>query len=166
MPVQVVQMSYDEQGKQAATRHEGEGRSAPYPLSRMAPTIELVDLAREIAAADNMLTTLAHGKLQVIADQIRALRDEAHAILEQTRRDQELHRAACNFKRVPGRVYHLYRRSNGALYFSMLAPAEWGEPPDSFVGSFRLENDMSWVPADKAEERPDTRQLLRQLLQE
>lgn len=159
-------MSTDKDNTAPAQRHEGEGRSSPYPISRMAPATELVDLAREIAAADNMLTTVAHGKLQVIADQMRALREEAQAILEQTRRDQELHRAACNFKRVPGRVYHLYRRDNGALYFSLLSPTEWGEPPDSFVGSFRLENDMSWLPAESAAERPDTKYLLRQLLQE
>lgn len=159
-------MSSDEKPKESAGRRTGEGRSASYPVSRMAPAIELVDLAREIAAADSMLTNMAHGKLLLIAEQMRRLQDEARAVLEQTRRDQALHRAACNFKRVPGKVYHLYRRGNGALYFSLLSPAEWGEPPDGFVGSFRLEHDMSWVPAEHAEERPDMRRLLQQLLQE
>lgn len=147
--------------------HQGADHSAPYPVSRMAPAMELVDMAREIAAADNMLTTVSHARLSVIAEQIRALQAQARAVLEQTRRDQMLHRAACHFKRLPGRVYHLYMRADEALYFSMLSPQEWGQPPDRFVGSFRLENDMSWTPQDdSAAPAPDTEGLIRRLLQE
>ena len=43
-------------------------------------------------------------------------------MLEETKRDAELHHAACNFKKRPGQMYHLYRRSNGTTYFSMLSP--------------------------------------------
>ncbi len=147
-------------------QHEGADHSAPYPVSRMAPAIELVDMAREIAAADNMLATVSHARLTVIAEQIRALQAQAHAILEQTRRDQLLHRAACNFKRIPGRVYHLYRRDDDNLYISMLAPQEWGEPPDAFVGSFRLENDMSWSATGSEQEVAAGEAVMRRLLQE
>lgn len=38
------------------------------------------------------------------------------------RNDQHLHRAACNFKKVPGKVYYLYVRESGQAYFSMLSP--------------------------------------------
>ena len=57
-------------------KHQGPDHSAPYPVSRLAPAIELVDLAKEIAQADNMLTQIAHGKLGVIAEQIKVLKQD------------------------------------------------------------------------------------------
>lgn len=126
--------------------HEGPPRASPYPLSRLAPPHDLVDVAREIQQADAMLGAVAAGKLRVIADQIRALQAEARAVLERAREHHDLHRAECAFAKRPGAVYHLYRRDAGALYFSMLSPDDWaGRPPHAFAGSFRLELDMSWT---------------------
>lgn len=154
------------------TRHQGENHtgadnSAPYPVSRMAPATELVDMAREIAAADSMLGNVTHGKLKVIAEQIRHLQEEANRVLVQARRDQALHRAKCNFKRQPGRVYHLYLRADGTPYFSLLAPQEWGGmPPHPHAGSYRLENDMSWTCVAEGGSVVDEETLMRRLLGE
>lgn len=146
-------------------KHQGGDNSAPYPVSRMAPATELVDLAAQIAAADNMLSNVAHGKLRQIAEQIKGLQLQAQNILQVTARDQQLHRAQCNFPRKPGHTYHLYRRHNGGEYLSMLAPQEWGgEPPHPFLGSFRLENDMSWTPLSEAEDLAQAEALLDALL--
>jgi len=133
-------------------KHKGPERSAPYPVSRMAPAIELVDLAKEIDQADNMLSNIAHGKLAVIADQIKALQSQARTILEETELSHRLHNAHCGFKKIPGRCYHLYQKNSGQEYFSMLSPQEWNYlPPHPFQGSFRLENDMSWTAIDESE---------------
>ncbi len=149
-------MSKARPGSKSPTIHQGPDHSAPYPVSRLAPGFELVDLAREIEAADATLASHATGKLKLIAEQIRQLQDAARAILQETRRSQELHRAACNFRRQPGRIYHLYRKPDGSTYFSMLAPEDWsGRPPHDFLGSWRLENDMSWSPADVLDQPPD-----------
>lgn len=158
----------DSEGKRySGPRHGGPDHSAPYPVSRMAPSVDLVDLAREIDQADRMLSATAGARLRVIADQVRALQDEARRVLEQTRRDQQLHRAQCSFKRVPGRSYHLYRRGDGSTYFSMLTPRDWrGTPPHEFVGSYRLENDMSWSPAEEAGRSDESPALIRRLLGE
>jgi hypothetical protein len=146
-------------------RHNGPDNSAPYPVSRMAPTTELVDLAAQIAEADTMLANVTHGKLRQIAEQIRGLQQQASAILQATARDQQLHRAQCNFQRKPGRTYHHYRRGDGREYLSMLTPAEWGgEPPHTFVGSFRLENDMSWTPLEEVAGEEQARALVREML--
>jgi len=155
-------------GNKPPTIHRGPDNSAPYPVSRLAPGFELVDLAREIEAADATLASHASGKLKLIAEQIRALQDQARAILEETRRNQELHRAACNFRRQPGKIYHLYRKPGGGTYFSMLTPTDWrGEPPHEFLGSYRLEADMSWTPAEAAEQpRDDDVARLLQMLDE
>ena len=56
-------------------RHKGSDNTAPYPVSRMAPAVELVDLAKEIAHADQMLNLQVNNKLRVIADQIKNLQD-------------------------------------------------------------------------------------------
>lgn len=131
------------------SRHEGPAKASPYPISRLAPAHDLVDVAREIQEADRMLGTVAGNKLQLLAKQIRALQDEARGLLEATRRDAQLHRAQCSFKRRAGHVYHFYRRPEGALYISMLSPADWrGQPPHAFEGSYRLEPDMSWTRAE------------------
>ena len=75
----------------------------------------------------------------MIVDQIRFLQEQvclllcgevfhmavyiqARCILEDGRRDAQLHRAACNFQKVPGHTYHVYEREDGTSYFSMLGP--------------------------------------------
>lgn len=144
-------MSENAKPKPAEPYYRGPAHSAPYPTSRLAPPIALVDLAREIGAADAMVNARLTAKLEVIAEQIRALQAEARKALEEARRDQDLHRAECRFKRVPGRTYHLYVREDGRRYFSMLAPQEWGgATPHAYLGPYRLGHDLSWVSADEA----------------
>lgn len=145
-------MSDDGYTKHGGGRHEGPARTSPYPLSRLSAPHELVDVAREIQQADALLGAVTGGKLAQIARQIRSLQEQARQVLEAAQRDSELHRAACNFKKRPGHVYHLYRRDDGVRYLSMLSPEEWGgSPPHAFEGSHRLELDMSWTPAGEAE---------------
>lgn len=148
-------------------KHDGPDHSAPYPVSRMAPAIELLDLAKEIAQADLQLANRASAKLDVIATQIRALQEAARQVLEQTRHDQLLHRAQCQFKRTPGKIYHLYEKGDGTPLFSMLAPDEWrGTAPYRFIASYRLENDMSWTPADQASSGESAQEWVKRLLGE
>jgi len=122
--------------------------ASPYPVSRLAPAFDLVDAAREIEKADELLAVAVGHELLLIAEQMRGLRAKAQQILERAQRDSVLHRARCEFQRRPGKTYHLYRRPNDELYFSMLSPEDWnGSPPHEHRGSYRLEADMSWTPA-------------------
>ena len=146
--------------------HPGPHRSAPYPVSRLAPEMELVDMAREIAQADARLKAAAGARLETIVRQIRALQEEARRVLEATRRDQELHRVPCQCQRVVGRVYHLYRRPDGSRYFSLLSPEEWGgRPPHEHLGAYRLEADMHWTPAGEAAAADAAREEIQALLE-
>ena len=43
-------------------------------------------------------------------------------VLEEARRNGELHHAACNMVKKPGSVYYLYKRPSGQLYLSLLSP--------------------------------------------
>uniref|UniRef100_A0A183GT64 PsbP domain-containing protein n=1 Tax=Heligmosomoides polygyrus TaxID=6339 RepID=A0A183GT64_HELPZ len=76
-------------------------------------------------------------------------------VLEDAQRDEELHSVACNMQKQPGRVYHLYERSDGYRYFSLLSPDEWGkeEKRKEYVASYRLEPDRSWTPTSEIVKR-------------
>ena len=125
--------------------------SSPYPVQRLSAAIDLVDVAREIEAADALLAGTTNARLEELARQILALQERARSIMEDARLDAALHRARCSFHRRVGHTYFLYRRGADELYFSMLSPAEWREPPHPYVGAFRLEPDMRWSPVDGAE---------------
>lgn len=128
--------------------------AAPYPLSRLSAPINLIDVAKEIQAADSVLSAVAAGKLEAIARQIRALQEQAACTLAEAQIDAELHRVRCNFKKLPGKLYHLYERPDGERYFSLLSPEDWaGKPPHAFCGSFRLEADMRFTPAEQIQAR-------------
>lgn len=145
--------------------HSGDSRSSPYPVSRLAPSFETGELAAEIAKAESMLSARTGAKLRVIADQIRLLQEEARKVLADARDEQVLTRAECAFKRIPGKTYHLYRRRDGRSFFSMLSPQDWGgQSPHDFLGSYRLETDYSWTPAEQASQPDDTGVLVDQLL--
>jgi hypothetical protein len=131
--------------------------TSPYPVSRLAPAFGLVDLAQEIAQADEMLANRASAQLQVIAEQVKNLQQQAQAILQQTQRDQQLHRARCNLQKKPGQIYHLYQDKHGESILSLLSPEDWqGRPPNTFIGSYRLESDRSWTALDTLTEPQQT----------
>lgn len=102
--------------------------------------------------------------------------------------DQNLHDAACNFKKVPGKVYHLYERESGQRYFSMLSPQvcgifnslgtvsieigkcslffqEWGPSlTHKYLGGYRLETDQTWTPLERLAESDDKRRFTQQVI--
>ncbi len=150
----------DDTKRHDGPNHPGPAHTSPYGLSRLAPAIDLVDMAREIQRADQLVGTVTADKLGRIADQIRALQAEAQELLERARRDAALHRATCHFQKVIGQTYHLYRRGEaetGELLWSILSPEDWGgRPPHAYVGSYRLEADASFTAAEDIAAR-DTR---------
>jgi hypothetical protein len=140
--------------RDAGDEHHGAQRSSPYPMSRLAPVHDLVDVARQIAEADRMIGVVASAELTLIADQIRALQERARAILAEARESLDIHQARCAFQKRPGHVYHLYARDSGERFLSMIGPDEWGDAGGRvFHGSFRLELDQSWTRVDAAEGR-------------
>lgn len=72
--------------------------------------------------ADEFVKSTAYSKLQMIAEQIRFLQEQAKQVMLEAQKNNRLHHAACNFKKVPGRVYYLYQKPSGQEYFSMLSP--------------------------------------------
>jgi hypothetical protein len=145
--------------------HRGPQRTAPYPLSRLAPPHDLVGMAEQIEAAHSVLSSVVSAELEAIARQIRALQDQAAEALGRAQRDVELHRARCRMHKRPGQIYHLYRDASGEAYLSLLSPDDWrGAPPHAFEGSYRLEIDMHWTPVAEIDERDRERAAIRGLL--
>ncbi|XP_066302747.1 uncharacterized protein C1orf50 homolog [Branchiostoma lanceolatum] len=127
-----------------------------YQTNRMGDPHDLVELATQVQKADEFTRANATNRLQTIAEQIKFLQEQARRVLVEAKRDAELHHAACNFKKIPGKIYYLYKRQSGQTYFSMLSPTEWGPScPHEFLGAYRLEYDMSWTPSDKIQQRDD-----------
>ncbi|XP_075237224.1 uncharacterized protein C1orf50 homolog isoform X2 [Lycorma delicatula] len=87
-------------------------------------------------------------------------KSQACKVVVELHQGLSLNHAACNFKKVPGKTYHLYQRQSGQKYFSMLSPEEWDSRlPHQFLGSFRLENDMTWTPAERIDSRENNLKL-------
>lgn len=85
--------------------------------------------------------------------QIKFLQSQAQRILEETEASKGIHSAACNFRKIPGTIYHMYARESGQKYISMLSPEEWGAGlTHEYHGSFRLEHDSTWTPIDRLKE--------------
>ncbi len=161
-------MSSDDTKRYAGPNVSTAQSSSPYPLSRMSAVHDLVDAAKEIQKADQVIAAVTSERLGAIAEQIRALQDQAREVLARAQRDATLHRAECRFQKVPGQLYHLYRRDrdgSGALYFSMLSPDDWkGSPPDPYAGTFRLESDATFTPLEEVTARDGRAVTARRLL--
>eukprot|EP00064_Thunnus_orientalis_P003703 superscaffoldBa00000314_g3714 len=138
-----------------------------YQTNRVGDPSDLVALAAQVQKGDDFIKANACNRLTVIADQIRYLQEQARKVLEEAKRDADLHHAACNIVKKPGNMYYLYERPSGQKYFSIISPKFmklWGEVvvtrrskhiccPHQFVGAFKLQHDMSWTPVDEVQKR-------------
>ncbi|XP_047439504.1 uncharacterized protein C1orf50 homolog [Mugil cephalus] len=125
-----------------------------YQTTRVGDPTDLVALASQVQKGDDFIKANACNRLTVIADQIRYLQEQARKVLEEAKRDADLHHAACNIVKKPGNMYYLYLRPSGQKYFSIISPKEWGSScPHEFLGAYKLQHDMSWTPIEEVEKR-------------
>nr|ACO13078.1 C1orf50 homolog [Lepeophtheirus salmonis] len=125
---------------------------------------DLVELASNIQKADEFTVATAGSKLSVIVEQMKFLQQQARKVLEESNRNKQLHHIACNFKKVPGKLYYVYKKPSGQEYISMLSPEEWGSKCPEFAGAYKLESDMTWTPLDKVQQRKNDYEMIDQLL--
>merc|ERR1712037_395734 len=127
---------------------------------------DLVELAGVVQKADQFTRATAGSKLTVIAEQVRFLQEQARKVLEDARLNALLHKTACNFKKVPGKTYYVYKqRANpDEEMLSMISPEEWGAGGPEFVGGYRLEFDMSWTELKDLERRGNEIQMINKIL--
>jgi len=127
---------------------------------------DLCELAEQVQKADQFTRAVAGSKLSVIAEQVRFLQDQARKVLEEARLNALLHKTACNFKKVPGKTYYIYkqRKNPEEEMLSMISPEEWGPGGPEFVGGYRLEYDMTWTPLKDCEKKTNETQLINKIL--
>lgn len=132
---------------------------------RLGDPLDLVALAQQIQKGDEFVRANVTNKLTVIAEQIQYLQDKARQVLEEAKRDADLHHVACNVVKKPGTIYFMYRRDSGQRYFSILSPKEWGPScPHEFLGAYKLQHDMSWTPYKEINKRDAEMGLIDKLL--
>ena len=137
----------------AGENHRGKSNTSPYGISRLAPSILLVDSKNELDEASRSIVQVSNSKLEVIAKQINFLQRQAEQIIKSARRDIKLHRAECRFSRKIGQVYHLYEKSNGDFQWSILSFEDWNHrPPHKYVGSYELLPDQTWKDVNNSSE--------------
>lgn len=127
---------------------------------------DLVELAAQVQKADQFTRACAGSKLSVIAEQVRFLQAQATKVLEEARINALLHKTACNFKKVPGKKYYIYkqRKNPEDEMLSMISPEEWGPGGPEFVAGYRLEFDMSWTPLADCERKGNEIKMINQLI--
>ncbi|KAL6068198.1 hypothetical protein STEG23_035245 [Scotinomys teguina] len=127
---------------------------SPYHTNRVGDPLDLVALAEQVQKADEFIRANATNKLTVIAEQIQHLQEQARKVLEDARRDADLHHVACNMVKKPGNIYYLYQRESGQQYFSIISPEEWGAGcPHDFLGAYKLQHDLSWTAYEDIEKQ-------------
>merc|ERR1711976_131843 len=136
----------------------------PEESGKIRSQFDLVELAGEIQTADKFTRATAGSKLSVIAEQVRFLQEQARKILEEAQKDKEINHMACNFKRIPGKLYYIYTRPNGKNYMSMISPEEWGKDCPPFVAAYKLEHDMSWTPQENVEAKENENAIIDKIL--
>ena len=79
--------------------------------------------------------------------QVRFLQEQARKVLEDARLNALVHKTNCNFKKIPGKTYYIYKQKKNPdeEFMSMISPEEWGDSGPEFVGGYKLEYDMSWT---------------------
>lgn len=118
----------------------------------IATSTDLVELAITAQNALDFVNSNTSIKLREVVSQMLTLKDRAVEILEEAKRDVQLHEASCNMVKRPGGVFYFYKRRDGSgLVASIISPDEWGStcPHASFVGAFQLQSDQSWLPANQ-----------------
>jgi len=136
----------------------------PEESGKIRSQFDLVELAGEIQTADKFTRATAGSKLSVIAEQVRFLQKQAKKILDQAQKDKEINHMACNFKRIPGKLYYIYTRPNGKNYMSMISPEEWGKDCPPFVAAYKLEHDMTWTPQENVAAKENENAIIDKIL--
>merc|ERR1712071_545877 len=83
----------------------------------------LMELAGQIATADSHIKATTTNKLKTIKMQIEALQEQARQCLEDAKRDKQLHQAACNLVKKPGRLLPIrektakFRKRHSGVFF-------------------------------------------------
>ncbi|KAF0986258.1 hypothetical protein HZS_3846 [Henneguya salminicola] len=97
------------------------------------------------------------GKLELISEQIKFLQHQAEKIYHDYRLTMTLNSSQCNLVKIPGNIYHVYKRLDHTTFMSIISPDEWGSDlKHEYMGAFRYEKDLTWTKKEDIPRRDDS----------
>ncbi|VDN10419.1 unnamed protein product [Dibothriocephalus latus] len=128
--------------------------------TKISSSADLVELAVAVQNACDAMNATTNTKLREVVEQMLVLKERAIKILQDAKLNTELHSAACNLVKKPGKLYYFYEKPRtGEKILSLISPEEWGgRCPYSFFGAYRLQADQTWTAPEnsKREQEVDT----------
>ena len=82
-------------------------------------------------------------KMTMLIRQLNFIKEEMSNVLEEANLNKILNNIETRFKKYPGNVYNLYKKTDDSMYLSLLSPEEFSTK-DFFMGSYRLKQDHTW----------------------
>ncbi len=118
----------------------------PYAHTVGGAVIKPIDKGRVKGNAMAAMEQQTDMQLGQIREQIELLAKQAGQIQRRVEISEQIYGAEIGFKPLISHIYHLYRRKNGNMVLSMVAPVEWGAsmPYDEFIGTVKLLADHTW----------------------
>ena len=75
------------------------------------------------------------------SSQLSELKDKYNQLKEEYEWTAQVYESEYSFQPILGEVYHLYSKSNGCKFLSLISPSEWNQ---QHIGSFKLLNNGNW----------------------
>ena len=117
----------------------------PYAHTVGGAVIKPVDKGRVKGLAVSAMYEQTEMQLDQIRRQVELLASQAQEIHKRVEISERIYLSEMNFKPLIGHTYHLYTRSNGTEFLSMIGPDEWGRSaPVIFPATIKLLADHTW----------------------
>lgn len=110
----------------------------PYATERSAPKIVPLEM-------NSWKRKGAHRVNETLSAEFEEIRRKYEQLKDRLEYNQLVYNARFNFEPVVGKTYHLYRNAEEQAFLSVISPAEC---QFDYLGSFRLQSDLSWLKTD------------------
>ena len=81
----------------------------------------------------------------MIVSQINYLKNEAKNIILDIQEQNEIHNIKKTFKLTSGNYYYIYEKADNEKYMSLIAPEEWENIYDIFIGKYYYDFDKQFI---------------------
>ncbi len=117
----------------------------PYAHHVGSAVIKPIDKGRTKGLAVSAMYEQTNMHLDQIRKQVELLAEQAQQIHRRVEISERIYLTEMNFKPLIGHIYHLYTRTDGSEFLSMVAPNEWGRKSTvKFQATVKLLADHTW----------------------
>jgi hypothetical protein len=125
----------------------------PYAHHVGSAIIKPLDKGKTKGVAMKAMYQQTETQLLQIKEQVETLIKLAQAIHDRINLSEQIYKADCGFKPLPGNTYFLYEKKDISWLISMIAPKEWGSKmPYKYLATIELLADSTWRILEKGEE--------------